>query len=101
MLAIGRALMGKPKLLMLDEPSMGLAPIVIEDLFEKITEINKTGVPILMVEQNARLALKVSDRAYILERGSITSSGESRSLLRDPKVREAYLGKAVINKTEE
>lgn len=101
MLAIGRALMGKPKLLMLDEPSMGLAPIVIEELFEKITEINKTGVPILMVEQNARLALKVSDRAYILERGSITSSGESRSLLRDPKVREAYLGKAVINKTEE
>ena len=95
MLAIGRALMGKPKLLMLDEPSMGLAPIVIEELFEKIVEINKTGVPILMVEQNARLALKVSDRAYILDRGSITAEGPSRDLLKDSKVREAYLGKAV------
>ena len=73
MLAIGRALMGKPKLLMLDEPSMGLAPIVIDELFEKIVEINRSGVPILMVEQNARLALKVSDRAYILERGAITA----------------------------
>ncbi len=99
MLAIGRALMGKPKLLMLDEPSMGLAPIVIEELFEKIVEVNKTGVPILMVEQNARLALKVSDRAYILDRGSITVEGPSRNLLKDPKVREAYLGKAVA-KTE-
>lgn len=95
MLAIGRALMGKPKLLMLDEPSMGLAPIVIEELFEKIVEVNKTGVPILMVEQNARLALKVSDRAYILDRGSITAEGPSKALLKDPKVREAYLGKAV------
>ena len=99
MLAIGRALMGKPKLLMLDEPSMGLAPIVIEELFEKIVEINKTGVPILMVEQNARLALKVSNRAYILDRGTITAEGSSRELLKDPKVREAYLGKAVA-KTE-
>lgn len=99
MLAIGRALMGKPKLLMLDEPSMGLAPIVIEELFEKIVEVNKTGVPILMVEQNARLALKVSDRAYILERGNITAEGPSRALLKDSKVREAYLGKAVA-KTE-
>lgn len=99
MLAIGRALMGKPKLLMLDEPSMGLAPIVIEELFEKIVEVNKTGVPILMVEQNARLALKVSDRAYILDRGHITAEGPSRALLKDPKVREAYLGKAVA-KTE-
>lgn len=95
MLAIGRALMGKPKLLMLDEPSMGLAPIVIDELFEKIVEINRSGVPILMVEQNARLALKVSDRAYILERGAITAQGPSRQMLRDPKVREAYLGKAV------
>ena len=99
MLAIGRAMMGKPKLLMLDEPSMGLAPIVIEELFEKIVEVNKTGVPILMVEQNARLALKVSDRAYILDRGNITAEGPSRALLKDPKVREAYLGKAVA-KTE-
>ena len=95
MLAIGRALMGKPKLLMLDEPSMGLAPIVIDELFEKIVEINRSGVPILMVEQNARLALKVSDRAYILKRGAITAQGPSRQMLRDPKVREAYLGKAV------
>lgn len=95
MLAIGRALMGRPKLLMLDEPSMGLAPIVIEELFEKIVEVNKTGVPILMVEQNAKLALKVSDRAYILERGKITAEGLSKQLLKDPKVREAYLGKMV------
>ena len=95
MLAIGRALMGKPKLLMLDEPSMGLAPIVIDELFEQIVEINKTGVPILMVEQNANLALRVSHRAYILDRGSITAEGPSQSLLQDPKVREAYLGKSV------
>ena len=95
MLAIGRALMGKPKLLMLDEPSMGLAPIVIDELFEKIVEVNKTGVPILMVEQNANLALRVSNRAYILDRGRITAEGPSQSLLKDPKVREAYLGKSV------
>ena len=99
MLAIGRALMGKPKLLMLDEPSMGLAPIVIDELFQQIVEVNKSGVPILMVEQNARLALKVPDRAYILDRGNITPEGNSRQLLKDPKVREAYLGKAVA-KTE-
>ena len=90
MLAIGRALMGQPKLLMLDEPSMGLAPIVVEELFEKIVEINQSGVPILMVEQNARLALKVSNRAYILERGRITAEGASADLLQDPKVQEAY-----------
>ena len=95
MLAIGRALMGQPKLLMLDEPSMGLAPIVVEELFEKIVEIGRSGVPILMVEQNARLALKVSDRAYILERGRITAEGASADLLRDPKVLEASLGKMV------
>ena len=99
MLAIGRALMGEPKLLMLDEPSMGLAPIVIDELFEKIIEINKSrGLPILMVEQNARLALKISDRAYIMERGRITSSGNSKDLLHDPKIREAYLGKSVVKK---
>ena len=84
---------------MLDEPSMGLAPIVIDELFQQIVEVNKTGVPILMVEQNARLALKVSDRAYILDRGSITAEGPSHALLKDPKVREAYLGKTVT-KTE-
>ena len=99
MLAIARALMGEPKLLMLDEPSMGLAPIVIEELFEKIKEINeKNGVPILMVEQNARLALKVSDRAYIMERGNITSEGRSAELLHDPKITEAYLGKTISDK---
>lgn len=95
MLAIGRALMGNPKLLMLDEPSMGLAPIVIEELFEKIVEINKTGVPILMVEQNARLALKTSQRAYVLDRGHITKSGLSADLLKDTSVQEAYLGKSI------
>lgn len=98
MLAIGRALMGEPKLLMLDEPSMGLAPIIIDELFEKIIEINKTGVPILMVEQNARLALRVSGRAYIIERGNIKAEGLSKELAHDPKVREAYLGKKVEKK---
>ena len=93
MLAIGRALMGKPKLLMLDEPSMGLAPLIIEELFEKIIEINKNGTPILLVEQNAYLALSVSQRAYILERGRITLSGQSCDLLQDDRVMEAYLGK--------
>lgn len=93
MLAIGRALMGKPKLLMLDEPSMGLAPIIIEELFEKIVEINKAGTPVLLVEQNARLALEVSHRAYILERGNITLSGVSANLANDSRVTEAYLGK--------
>lgn len=93
MLAIGRALMGHPKILMLDEPSMGLAPIIIEELFEKIVEINRGGTPVLMVEQNAKLALRVSDRAYILERGNITLQGNSKDLLEDSRVMEAYLGK--------
>lgn len=94
MLAIGRAIMGHPKLLMLDEPSMGLAPLVIDELFEKIVEINRSGTPVLLVEQNAKLALKVSNRAYILERGSISLSGESKDLIHDNRVTEAYLGKA-------
>lgn len=93
MLAIGRALMGYPKLLMLDEPSMGLAPIIISELFEKIVEINKAGTTILLVEQNAMLALKVSNRAYILDRGNITLTGNSPDLMVDERVREAYLGK--------
>ena len=85
MLAIGRAIMGHPRLLMLDEPSMGLAPLV---------EINKSGTPVLLVEQNAKLALKVSDRAYILERGNISLSGKSKDLINDKRVTEAYLGKS-------
>lgn len=101
MLAIGRALMGRPRLLMLDEPSMGLAPLIIEELFEKIVEINKAGTPVLLVEQNAKLALKVSDRAYILERGKITLSGKSSDLANDSRVMEAYLGKMKKSKKEE
>lgn len=93
MLAIGRAMMGHPKILMLDEPSMGLAPIVIEELFEKIVEINRLGTPVLLVEQNATLALKVSHRAYIIERGNITLQGNSNELVQDARVKEAYLGK--------
>ena len=93
MLAIGSALMGHPKLLMLDEPSMGLAPLVIEELFEKIVAINKQGTPVLLVEQNARLALQVSQRAYIIERGNVNIEGPSALLKNDPRVREAYLGK--------
>ncbi len=93
MLAIGRALMGHPKMLMLDEPSMGLAPLVIQEVFERITDINKTGIPVLLVEQNAALALSVSNRAYVIERGRIIHSGLSKDLAEDDKVREAYLGK--------
>ena len=93
MLAIGRALMGQPKLLMLDEPSMGLAPLVIEELFEKIVAINQQGTPVLLVEQNARLALQVSKRAYIIERCNVNIEGPSEMLKNDPRVRDAYLGK--------
>lgn len=94
MLAIGRALMGRPKILLLDEPSMGLAPVIVTELFSKIVEINKTqGIPILLVEQNANLALHVSDRAYIIEGGKILISGESKKLLGNPQVIEAYMGK--------
>lgn len=94
MLAVGRAMMGRPKLLMLDEPSMGLAPKVIDEMFEKILEINAGGTPVLLVEQNARLALEVSSRAYILDRGHITIAGKSSALITDDRVREAYLGKS-------
>ena len=93
MLVIGRALMGHPKMLMLDEPSMGLAPLVIEEVFERIVAINKTGIPVLLVEQNAKLALSVSNRAYVIERGNIIHSGLSKDLGEDEKVKEAYLGK--------
>lgn len=93
MLAIGRAMMGHPKLLMMDEPSMGLAPLIIDEVFEKIIKINQAGTPVLLVEQNASLALQVAHRAYILERGNITLSGNTKDLAKDEKVREAYLGK--------
>ena len=93
MLAIGRAMMGRPKLLMLDEPSMGLAPIVVDGLFETIVAINKSGLPILLVEQNAHLALEVSHQAYVLEQGRIVTSGPSEKLIHDPAILQAYLGK--------
>ena len=92
MLAIGRALMAKPKLLLLDEPSMGLAPIMVQKIFEVVREVSKTGVTILLIEQNARLALEISTRGYVMDGGLITLQGESKALLADPKVRAAYLG---------
>jgi branched-chain amino acid transport system ATP-binding protein len=92
MLAIGRGLMARPKLLMLDEPSMGLAPLVVEEVFEKVIEINKQGTPILLIEQNARLALEVSDYAYILEQGKIKFEGHSKDLQNDERILQAYLG---------
>ncbi len=94
MLAIGRALMSRPKLLALDEPSMGLAPIAAEKILQVIHDINNTGVTVLLVEQNARSALALAHRAYVMESGEITLSGEARALLADPRVREAYLGEA-------
>jgi branched-chain amino acid transport system ATP-binding protein len=92
MLAIGRALMSRPKLLLLDEPSMGLAPLMVQKIFETIRAVATEGVTILLVEQNARLALEVSSRGYVMETGLITLSGPARELLNDPKVRAAYLG---------
>lgn len=93
MLAVGRALMSRPKLMMLDEPSLGLAPLVVQDIFSIIGEINKQGVTVLLIEQNANMALKIADLAYVLETGNITMSGTGAELLADEKVREAYLGK--------
>ena len=93
MLAIGRALMGRPSLLMLDEPSLGLAPIVIEQVFDRILELNKrTGLGVLLVEQNSAMALEIATRAFVLETGVITLSGPSAVLADDPRIREAYLG---------
>ena len=93
MLAVGRALMSRPKLMMLDEPSLGLAPLVVQDIFSIIREINHQGVTILLIEQNANMALKIADLAYVLETGKITMSGTSAELLANEKVKEAYLGK--------
>ena len=92
MLAMGRALMEQPSLLLLDEPSMGLAPILVDEIFEIIKKINKTGTTILLVEQNAFKALSIANRAYVLETGSITRSGNAQELISDPAVKEAYLG---------
>ena len=92
MLAMGRALMGKPRLLMLDEPSMGLAPILVEQIFDIIRELHAARTTILLVEQNARMALSVADRAYVLETGKITMSGNANDLLNDDRIRTAYLG---------
>jgi branched-chain amino acid transport system ATP-binding protein len=92
MLAIGRALMAKPRLLLLDEPSMGLAPIIVQDIFRTLREINRQGLTIFLVEQNVRQALKVADHGYVIETGSIVLQGSGRDLLNDPRVHEAYLG---------
>ncbi len=93
MLAVGRALMSRPKLLLMDEPSLGLAPLVVQDIFSIIREINRQGVTILLIEQNANMALKIADLAYVLETGKITMSGTGAELLADERVKEAYLGK--------
>ncbi len=92
MLAIGRALMSRPKLLLLDEPSMGLAPIMVQKIFEVVRAVAAEGMTTLLIEQNAKLALEVSQRAYVMESGEVTLNGESAQLLNDPKVRAAYLG---------
>ena len=92
MLAMGRALMAKPKLLLLDEPSMGLAPILVDEIFSIVKKINETGTTILLVEQNAFKAISIADRAYVLETGSIVKGGNSAELAKDPAVKQAYLG---------
>jgi len=93
MLAVGRALMCRPKLIMMDEPSLGLAPLVIKDIFRIIQEINAKGMTILLIEQNANMGLKIADWAYVLETGRITMEGTGKELLENPQIREAYLGK--------
>ena len=93
MLAVGRALMSRPRLLMMDEPSLGLAPLVVQGIFDIIRTINQQGVTVLLIEQNANMALKIADLAYVLETGTITMSGTGAELLADEKVKEAYLGK--------
>lgn len=92
MLAVGRALMGRPKLLMMDEPSLGLAPIVVQGIFDIIRRINKDGTTVLLIEQNANMALHIADRAYVIENGRIAMEGTGKELLENEKVKEAYLG---------
>jgi branched-chain amino acid transport system ATP-binding protein len=92
MLAMARALLSRPKLLLLDEPSMGLSPIMVEKIFEVVREISKEGLTVLLVEQNARLALQAANRGYVMDSGTVTMSGDAKTMLDDPKVREAYLG---------
>jgi branched-chain amino acid transport system ATP-binding protein len=92
MLAMGRAMMSNPKLIVMDEPSMGLSPLLVDEVFDIIRTMHAAGITILLVEQNARMALSISDRAYVLENGVISMSGNARELLSDPKVRKAYLG---------
>ncbi|MEA5091656.1 High-affinity branched-chain amino acid transport ATP-binding protein LivF [bioreactor metagenome] len=97
MLAVGRALMCRPKLMMMDEPSLGLAPLIIKDIFRIIREINKQGMTILLIEQNANMALKIADKAYVLETGNITMQGTGSELLENPEIAAAYLGKKKKN----
>lgn len=92
MLAMGRALMSHPKLILMDEPSMGLSPIFVEEIFSIIRDISAEGTTVLLVEQNAKKALSIADRAYVLETGNITLSGDASSLLNDESVKKAYLG---------
>jgi branched-chain amino acid transport system ATP-binding protein len=92
MLAMGRALMSRPRVLLLDEPSMGLSPIMVEKIFEVVRDVSAQGVTVLLVEQNAKLALQAADRGYVMESGIITMSGDAKQMLSDPKVRAAYLG---------
>jgi branched-chain amino acid transport system ATP-binding protein len=96
MVAIGRALMARPRLLMIDEMSLGLSPILVESLMEIVTQINHEGVTILLVEQDAQIALEISNRGYVLETGQVTLSGSSADLLADPRVQQAYLGTAAV-----
>lgn len=93
MLAVGRALMCRPKVLLMDEPSLGLAPLVIKDIFNIIQEINRQGMTVLLIEQNANMALKIADKAYVLETGKLTMEGTGRELLENPDIKAAYLGK--------
>ncbi len=94
MLAMGRALMSRPKMLLLDEPSMGLSPLLVKEIFHTIERVNKNGVTVLLVEQNAKMALNIADRGYVIETGKITMEGKASDLANDPKVKQAYLGGA-------